>query len=89
MLIIKTKQKKLLMHLRSLIGYAQAQEPGIITVNINEIESSDNLAKQVTAQGKLTKEVILKEYKDCFDKVGRFPDGKYHMQLIDKPLSML
>ena len=31
------------------------------------------MTKQAAAQGKLTKELILKEYKDCFDKVGRFP----------------
>ena len=36
-------------------------------VNVN------NPAKVAAAQGKLTKELILKEYKDCFDKIGRFP----------------
>ena len=71
----------------SVIGCAQAQELGIIMVNIDEIESSDNPAKQAAAQGKLTKELILKEYKDCFDKVGRFPGEKYHIQLIDNPVS--
>ena len=161
----------------SVIGCAQAQELGIITVNIDEIESNDNPAKQAAAQGKLTKELILKEYKaelekmqaediivliteptewvnsivcnvterpdgsrkarlcidlqdlnknikrehyysktideilpllqgatkiskltkelilkeynDCFDKVGRFPGEKYHIQLIDNPVPVI
>ena len=33
----------------------------------------NNPSKVVAAQGKLTKELILKEYKDCFNKIGRFP----------------
>ena len=73
----------------SVIGCAQAQELGIITVNIDEIESSDNPAKQAATQGKLTKELILQEYKDCFDKVGRFPGEKYHIQLIDNPVPVI
>ena len=73
----------------SVIGCVQAQELGIITVNINEIESHDNPAKQAAAQGKLTKELILKEDKDCFDKVGRFPGEKYHIQLIDNPVPVI
>ena len=73
----------------SVIGCSQAQELGIITVNIDEIESSGNPAKQAAAQGKLTKELILKEYKDCFDKVGRFPGEKYHIQLIDNPVPVI
>ena len=48
----------------SVIGCGQAQELGIITVNIDEIQSSDNPAKQAAAQGKLSKELILQEYKD-------------------------
>ena len=73
----------------SVIGCAQAQELGINTVNIDEIKSNDNPAKQAAAQGKLTKELILKEYKDCFDKVGRFPGEKYHIQLIDSPVPVI
>ena len=72
----------------SVIGCAQAQLLGIITVNIDDIESQSskkdkpadqvqcndsNPAKLAAAQGKLTKELILKEYSDCFDKIGRFP----------------
>ena len=46
----------------------------------------NNQAKVAAAQGKLTKELILKEYKDFFDKVGRFPGEKYHIKLIDNPV---
>ena len=90
----------------SVIGCAQAQQLGIITVNIDDIESKavagvsnstdevqskagddvNNPAKVAAAQGKLTKELILKEYKDCFDKIGRFLGEKYHIKLIDNPV---
>ena len=40
----------------------------------------NNPAKVSAAQGKLTKELILKEYKDCFDKIGRFPGEKISYQ---------
>ena len=46
----------------------------------------NNPAKVAAAQGKLTKELILKEYKDYFDKIGRFPGEKYHIKLIDNPV---
>ena len=64
----------------SVIGCAQAQQLGIITVNIDDIQSNstpDNPAKQAAAQGKLTKGLILKEYGACFDKIGRFRTVKY------------
>ena len=48
----------------------------------------NNPAKVAAAQDKLTKELILKEYKDCFDKIGRFPGGKY-IKLIDNPLPVV
>ena len=73
----------------SVIGCTQAQELGIITMNIHEIESNDNPAKQAVAQGKLTEELILREYKDCFDKVGGFLGEKYHIQLIDNPVPVI
>ena len=72
-----------------MIGCAQALELSIITVNCDEIESNDNLAKEAAVQGKLTKELILKEYKYCFGKVGRFPGKKYHIQLIDNPVPVI
>ena len=42
-------------------------------------------AQEAAEQGKLTKSMVLEEYNDCFDKVGRFPGEKYHIQLIDNP----
>ena len=123
----------------SVIGCAQAQQLGIITVNIDDTEckagadvinstvelqskagadvnrsadhiqfqagadmnkSTDHIqsnaganvnypAKVAAAQGRLTKELILKEYKDCFDKIGRFPQEKYHIKLIDNPVPVV
>ena len=49
----------------------------------------NNPAKVVAAQGKLTKELILKEYKDCFDKIGGFPGEKYHIKLTDNPVPVI
>ena len=69
----------------SVIGCAQAQQLGIITVKIDDIKSKSskqdkptdqvhcndsNPAKLAAPQDKLTKELILKEYSDCFDKIG-------------------
>ncbi len=59
----------------SIIGCSQAQELGLITVNIHEVKS----------QGSLTKEQVLQDYKDCFDKIGCFPGEKYHIELVDNP----
>ena len=33
----------------------------------------------------LSKSTVLEEYKDCFHKISRFPDDKYHIQLIANP----
>ena len=49
----------------------------------------NNPAKVAAAQGKLTKELVLKEYKDCFVKIGRFPREKYHIKLINHALLTL
>ena len=47
-----------------------------------------NPAKVAAGQGKLTKGLILKEYKNCFDKIGRFP-GKKYIKLIDNPVPVV
>jgi len=39
--------------------------------------------------GQLSKSTILKEYHDCFDKLGFFPGEKYHIQLIDEPVPVI
>ena len=50
----------------------------------DQIQCNDsNPTKLAAAQGKLTKELILKEYSDCFDKMGRSSGEKYHIKLID------
>ena len=33
----------------------------------------------------LSKSQVLKDYSDCFDKIGRFPGEKYHITLKDNP----
>ena len=65
-----------------------------VNKSIDHIQSKagadvNNPAKVATAQGKLTKELILKEYKDCFDKIGRFHGEKYHIKLIDIPVPVV
>ena len=61
----------------SIIGCSTELELGLITANIHDVKS-----KKVPA---LTKEKVLEEYKDCFDKVGHFPGEKYHIELVDNP----
>ena len=61
----------------SIIGVSTALELDLITANIHDVKS-----KKVPA---LTKEKVLEEYKDCFDKVGRFPGEKYLIELVDNP----
>ena len=61
----------------SIIGCSTALELGLTTANIHDVKS-----KKVPA---LTKEKVLEEYKDCFDKIGHFPGEKYHIELVDNP----
>ena len=63
----------------------------IITLNIQE-----HCTPQAGPQEKpgafvmsLSNSTVLEEYKDCFDKIGIFPDDKYHIQLIDNPKSVV
>ncbi len=67
----------------SMIGCRQAQELQLITVNIDQVTESQT--KKQEAYTPLSKEKVLHEYRDCFDKVGRFPGKKYHIQLVDNP----
>ena len=72
----------------SMIGCKQAQDLGIITVNIDEFNSTQTTpsrATQAAQQGNLSQAIIEEDFKDCFDKVGRFPGEKYHINLIDNP----
>ena len=54
---------------------------GLITANIHDVKS-----KKVPA---LTKEKVLEEYKDCFDKIGHIPGEKYHIELVDNHKSVV
>ena len=63
----------------SMLGCSQSQELGIITVNVHDVKTTP------TSSSTLKKEDILREYKDCFDKIGCFPGEKYHIKLIDNP----
>ena len=69
----------------SMIGCKQAQDLGIITVNSLDVLNSTltSKAQQATSKGELSQSVVLDDFKDCFDKFGRFPGQKYHIHLVD------
>ena len=82
----------------SMLGCQQCQELGIITANVDEINTNlsmgnrpkDTPETETGAQhGLLSKSTLLEEYADCFDKLGRFPGEKYHIQLVDKPVPVV
>jgi len=56
-------------------GCQQAQELGIITVNIQEFSNTQAqpTAQQVKQHVNLSKSTVLREYQHCFDKIGQFP----------------
>ncbi len=70
----------------SMIGCRQSQELGIITSNIYNVDATP-ISR--TMQKYLTRDNVLKRYKDCFDKIGCFPGDKYHIQRIDNPQPVL
>ena len=83
----------------SIIGCRESLRLGLLTFNnvhgITKASSSVASGPQVSLEGKqqqqgsniasnmLSKEGVLEEYGDCFDKVGKFPGEKYHIQLVD------
>ena len=71
----------------SMIGCQQAQELGIITVHVGEVSSApaSPAAQRAVQHVGLSKNAVMNEYQDCFDKVGQFPGDQYHIQLIDNP----
>ena len=83
----------------SMLGCPQCQELGIITANIDEMKTTPldpsslstkpPVAHVSTTGNPIKKSTILKEYQDCFDKLGRFPGDKYHIQLIDNPVPVI
>ena len=80
----------------SMLGCRQCQELEIITANIDQVKTTplipDSLAsdpKVPIMESPLKKTTVIKEYQDCFDKLGRFPGDKYHIQLIDNPVPVI
>ena len=69
----------------SIISCQLAQELGIITGNIQESCTSQARLQEHPGASvmSLSKSTVLEEYQDFFDKIGRFPGDKYHIQLID------
>ena len=80
----------------SIIGCRKSLELGLLTFNNTHNVAEAKCAKEV--EGKkdrhthklpvtpakiLTRESVLQDYSDCFDKIGRFPGDKYHIQLVD------
>ena len=69
-----------------MVSCRQAQELGLITASIQEITRSSTTptatkVHETAHEGDLSKETVLKQYGDCFDKLGRFPGPKYHITL--------
>ena len=60
----------------SVLGCRQSLELGIVSLGCNSVKTLQPVVP-------LTKEKILSDYKDCFDKIGKFPGGKYCIKLID------
>ncbi len=68
---------------QAVIKGRQAQELQLITVNIDQVTESQTKTQE--AYTPLSIEKVLHEYGECFDKIGRFPGEKYHIQLVDNP----
>ena len=74
----------------SMIRCTQAQDLGIITVNVNSLNwTPTSRAQQASNNSELSKSVVQQDFKDCFDKIGRFPWNKYHIQLVDNPYPVI
>lgn len=80
----------------SMIGCRQAQELGLITVNIDNVASKERPKdsnqpprSNIDQQPTLSEAQVLTDYKDCFDKIGRFPGEKYHIQLRENPTPVI
>ena len=65
----------------------------MVTANVLEVTSSESSGKSEVhlnaCKGTLTKSNVLEEYKDCLDKIGRFPGKKYHIKLVDNPTPVI
>ena len=73
----------------SILGCRHALELGLLTLNVNNIQSVRETSQQnklieVARQDALTNYQVLNEYKECFDKIGRFSGEKYKIKLIEE-----
>ena len=74
----------------SMLGCRQCQDLGIISANLDEVNTIPLTKTEAEAQrGQLSKSTVMEEYQDCFDKLGCFPGEKYHIQLIDHPIPVI
>ena len=71
----------------SMLGCRQSQDLGIISTNLDEVSTIPPTWQQL--RHNLSKSTILKEYHDCFHKLGCFPREKYHIQLLDEPVPVI
>ena len=75
----------------SLLGCRQSQELGIVTVHLDNVSEAPKISppntesKIDTPIETLSKSQVLRDYSECFDKIGRFPGEKYHITLKDNP----
>ena len=60
----------------SVLGCSQSLQLGILTLNVNSLSTAH-------AAVSLTREKVLLDYSDCFDKIGKFPGAKYSIKLIE------
>ena len=70
----------------SILGCRQALELGIIALNVDAVNTQKPAGGGTTA---LTRSGVLQEYKDCFDKIGRFPGEKYKIQLKEDAIPVV
>ena len=67
-----------------MVGCRQAQELSLITADIQEVTRSSTTptatkVHETAHEEDFSKEIVLKQYEDCFDKLGRFPGPKYYI----------
>ena len=53
------------------------------TMELEKVSLGCNGVKKLQPVVPLTKEKILSDYKDCFDKIRKIPGGKYYIKLIE------
>lgn len=55
-------------------------------MDVNNLNSTPtSRAQQAAKNSELSKLVVQQDFKDCFHKIGRFPENNYHIQLVEKP----